>query len=130
MNKACHILALFMLGGIASGEATHDPNALFRGRVSELVCKGSAIVAGLNGPHKDDLIVVDDVNDLSQMPRALRQLLSSVVEMHKSVGVVSLGSMSYDNEAKDVWDVTFRLYVFRDRPSCEAWRKQKYEPQG
>ena len=130
MRQVCHITVLLMLGGIASGEAAHDPNALFRGRISELVCDGPAVAAGLRGPHKDDLIIVDDVNDLSTIPREVRWLASVLLEMYKPVGVVSLGSLSYDHEAKRGPDVTLRVFVFRDGLSCETWRKKKYEPEG
>jgi hypothetical protein len=130
MQRACHIVALLMLGGIASGKGAHDPNALYRGRVSELVCQGPAIAPGLKGPHRDDLIIIDDVNDLSGIPEELRWLGSMLQDMYKPMGIVSVGLLSYDNEANRVPDVTLRIFVFKDRPSCEAWRKQKYESEG
>ncbi len=131
MRRVCHIIPLLMLGSLASARTADDPNSVpYRGRLSELVCKGPAITAGLKGPHRDDLLVLDDVNDLSGIPRELRQLVSVALDIYKPVGVVSLASVSYDNEAKRVFDVTLRIFVFRDRPSCEAWRKQKYEHEG
>ncbi len=129
MRGVSHIVVLLVLGGIASGESAHDPNASYRGRTSELVCKGPAIAPGLKGPHKDDLIVIEDVNDLSALPRQVRWL-ASMLRDTKPVGVVSLALLSYDNEANRVPDVTLRVFIFRDRSSCEAWRRKKYEPEG
>jgi hypothetical protein len=130
VRRAGPIVVLLMLGGFRPVVAADNPNVPYRGRISELVCQGSTIAMGLKGPHRDDLIVVDDVNDLGKIPSDQRRLVSALVDIWKPLGLVSFGSASYDSELKHVPNVTLRIFIFRDRASCEAWRKQKYEPDG
>ncbi len=112
-----------------SGDSSNNGNTVsFTGKVSKLKIPSSQFEGNWNGPVG---LVLDDISNPTVPKEMETELLKKTLETIKTtmtpMGVTQTADFTY-RKADDVFkSVTVRVFVFKDKESCEAFWKEKYE---
>jgi hypothetical protein len=99
----------------------------FKGKLSTLSIPADKLEGGWTGPTG---LVVNKLNDLSDVPGDQRSQVAALMAQIPKVGVVGVADFTYRRKSDPMQQVTVRVFVFDNAELCRGWWKSKYEYDG
>lgn len=121
------LLAVALRCGEEPNEGAAPQALKFVGKLSALSIPAEKLFGDWSGPTG---LVVDDLNDLSDVPAEQRSLVESTKADFGKIGVVGIADFTYRSKKDAMHQITLRVFVFDSEQSCHAWWKSKYEYDG
>lgn len=120
------LAVVLLTGGEPNREAASHP-VKFDGKLSALSIPAEKLEGVWSGPTG---LVVNNLNDLSDVPQEHRPLVEPMKAEFGKIGVVGMADFTYRWRPDVRHQITVRVFVFDNEESCRAWWKTKYEYAG